>query len=320
MKHHTGTRRTFIKTTSTGIIGIGMASGTISTVSDAFGVQAKVKVAVVRNEKAISSRNECDAKQASLMVEKALLTITGKQKPEEVWSALGVTRDDVVGIKVNCNAAGFPLYAHPELVYALCDSLSSVVRPNNIIIYERYTSELSRAGFRVNSGNSGVRCFGTDQGGGFHPREGLTRIITDTCTKLINVPTLKLFGGEFVGSLCLKNHIGSLPPGEMPRCHGNTDFLNTVCSQPSIKNKTVLALCDGLRGTYSRGNPWYWGGIIVSRDQVAVEYVAIQTINEKLSGTRERTNSIPTYVKMAETTYGLGTCTPSNMLIERTEM
>ncbi|MCE5251063.1 DUF362 domain-containing protein [bacterium] len=320
MKQYVNNRRDFLKTASTGVIGAGMASGLLLSVPEAYGAQEKVKIAVVHNEKAITARNECDPKQSALMIENALLTLTGKQKPAEAWAALGVTKDDVVGIKVNCNAAGFNLYAHPELVYALCDSLSAVVRPNNIIIYERYTGELTRSGYRENKGTTGVRCFGADQGGGFHPKEGLTRIITDTCTKLINVPTLKAFGGEFVGSLCLKNHIGSLPPGEMSRCHGNTDFLNNVSSQPSIKNKTVLALCDGLRGTYRRSDPWYWGGIIASSDPVAVEYTALQIVNEKLKVEKASPNALPSYVKMAETTYQLGTCDPAKMDVQRTEM
>ena len=313
-------RREFIKSSTAGIITAGMASGMLTTASEIHSAQDKVRVAVIRNEKAISERNVCDEKQAALMIDRGLSTLSGKQKPAEAWAALGVTRDDVVGIKVNCNSSGYPLYSHPELVYALCTSLSNVVNPNNIIIYERSTSELTRAGFRENKGTSGVRCFGAEEGGGFHPKEGLTRIITDTCTKLINIPTLKLFGGEFVGSLCLKNHVGSLPRSEMSRCHGNAEFISNLCSQPSIRDKTVLALCDGLRGTYTRGTPWFWYGIIMSKDQVAVEYNAIQAINEKLIAEKEQPNSIPSYVKVAETSYKIGTCDPAKMDVVRVEL
>ena len=173
MKHQK-TRREFMKRSSSGIIGIGMASSLLPSVPEAQSAQDKVKVAVVRNEQAISNRNICDEKQAKLMIEKALLTVTGKQNPKEAWAFLGLTKDDTVGIKVNCNGANFPLYAHPELVYALCESLSNVLPLNNIIIYERNTSELTRAGFKANKNNTGVRCFGTNEGGGFHPQEGLT--------------------------------------------------------------------------------------------------------------------------------------------------
>ena len=308
-------RRKFIRSSFSGLVGAGISSSFLSSACNVKSDQPKSRVAVVINERAISSDNVCNRKETALMLEKALFTITGKKKPEEAWKALGVTKDDVIGIKVNCNGAGFPLYAHTELVYALTDSLTSVVRPNNIIIYERYTRELTRAGFQENRGNSGVRCFDTDNGGGFHQNEGLTRIITDLCTKIINVPTLKAFGREFVASLFLKNHVGSLPPNMMSNCHGNARFISEVCSRQSIKNKTVLAVCDGLRGNYKRGVPWYWKGIIMSRDPVAAEYTAIQAINEKLVEEKNQKVSVPSYVKLAETEYGLGTCTPSKINI-----
>jgi hypothetical protein len=316
MTYSPKSRREFIKTSSSGIIGIGMAACALSSSDEAFGAPEKTKVAVVRNPKAISDRNVCDHKQAALMLEKALLTLTGKMNTTEAWASLGVTKNDVIGIKTNCNSAQFPLFAHSELVYALCDTLTGIVAPGNIIIYERYSSELSRAGFRINQNGSGVRCYSTEDGGGFHDREGLTRILTDKCTKLINVPSLKVFGG-FAGSLFLKNHIGSISPGEMSRCHGNTEFISQVCAQPGIKSKTVLALCDGLRGTYSDRDPWYWGGIIMSRDQVAAEYVALNTINEKRKAENIKPLDIPSYVRLAETKYNLGTCNPEKMEISR---
>jgi uncharacterized protein (DUF362 family) len=311
-------RREFLRQTSRGIIGLGIA-GNISPVGEASAAQEKTKVAVVRNPKAISERNVCDRKQSALMLEKALLTLTGKMNTKEAWAALGVTKTDVVGIKPNCNGAQFPLYGHSELVYALCDSLTGIVAPNNIIIYERYTSELSRAGFRVNQTGAGIRCFGTEKGGGFNEREGLTRVITDTCTKLINLPSMKVFSG-FGGSLFLKNHIGSLQPGEMSRCHGNAEFCSQVCAQPSIKNKTVLALCDGLRGTYGDSEPWYWGGIIMSCDQVAAEFTALQIINEKRRTENIKPLEVPAFVRLAETRYNLGTCNPANMEISKIEL
>jgi len=313
-------RRAFIRTASGGVLGLGLAGGALLTPREGDCAREKVTVAVVRNPKAVSERNVCDAKQAALTIETALAAVTGKQTAKEAWAALGVTKDDIVGIKVNCNAAGYFLYVHPELAYALAESLSTVVPPGSIIIYERSTQELSRAGYRPNTSGPGVRCYGTGDGGGFHPQEGLTRIVTDRCTKLINMPSLKAFEGEFAGSLFLKNHIGSLPPAEMSRCHGNAVFCTKVCSRPSIKNKTVLAVCDGLRGTFQRSEPWYWGGIIMSRDQVAAEYTALQVINEKRRSENMQPYELPAYVKAAETAYRLGTCTPANINTVRMEM
>ena len=38
---------------------------------------------------------------------------------------------------------------------------------------------------------SGIRYFGNDDGGGYHSRQRLTRIVTDTATKIINLASLK---------------------------------------------------------------------------------------------------------------------------------
>lgn len=308
-------RRSFLKAAAGGIAGLGLAVRD----REAEAAAPKSRVAVVRNPKAITERNECNRRQAARMIDRALLDLTGKGDAKAAWTALGVGKDDVVGIKINCNGAGFPLYAHTELVYALTESLSGVVRPESIIIYDRSGGELSRAGFRVNRDGSGVRCMGTEDGGGFHPREGLTKIVTDTCTKLINLPSLKTFGGEFSGSLFLKNHIGTLPREDMSRCHGNAGFCTEVVSRPSIKAKTVLALCDGLRGTWNRSEPWYWGGIIASRDQVAAEYTALQIINEKRRQEGETAFETPSYVVQAESS-GIGTCTPARIETVRAEL
>lgn len=304
-------RRTFIRNATAGIAGIGLADMANDFVRDAYAQAGKTKVAVVRNERAITDRNAVNALETRKMIDKALEIITGATDPKQAWAALGVTSADVVGIKVNCNTWTILLATHAELVYALAESLSEVVKPNNIIIYERDTSELTRSGYKANTGGSGIRCFGSNQGGGF-ARDGITKIVAETCTKLINIPSLKAVEGEFAGSLFLKNHIGSIPTSQMANCHGNAVFCTDVCESPAIKDKTVLALCDGLRGTYRRGVPWYWGGIVASRDQVAAEYVSLQVINEKRSAEKERPFAIPGYVIEAGKR-GLGTSDPGRI-------
>jgi uncharacterized protein (DUF362 family) len=254
------------------------------------------------------------------MVNKALFTITGKDSEKDAWTSLGVTPQDVVGIKVNCNTWTFLLNTHSELVYALCDTLKTVVKDNNIIIYERKTSELSRSGYQLNMGATGIRCFGNDDGGGYDAVENLTRIVTDKCTKIINFPSLKCVEGEFGGSLFLKNHIGSLKDDLMSRCHGDAEYCTETCALPSIRKKTVLAICDGLRGTYKRGVPWYWGGIIMSRDPIAAEYKGLTILNEKRKLENERELVLINYIKEAEIKYRLGTCDPAKIETVKIEM
>lgn len=303
-------RRSFLKTASAGAVGVGLTPDWLFRTPPAGGAALKVKVAVVRNEKAISPRNVVDRREAARMIDAALQAITGKGNAPEAWTALGVTRNDVIGIKVNCNTWTILLDTHPELVYALCDSLSTVLPPNSIIIYERFTGELERSRYRINKGTQGVRCFGNDEGGGF--RGDITRIVTDACTKIINMPTLKAVEGEFAGSLFLKNHIGSIPLGAMTECHGNADYCTEVCNREALRSKAFLALCDGLRGTFKRGVPWYYGGIIMSRDQIAAECAALSIVNEKRAQEKEHPLAIPGYVKHAGS-LGLGVADPGRI-------
>ncbi len=307
-------RREFLRAAAAGAAGLGTGAGWPFGISGANGAPARAKVSVVRNEKAVSNRNIVDPKQAALMIQAALADLTGKNTPAEAWTALGVTKSDVIGIKVNCNTWTIFLDTHAELVYALCDSLSAVLPPNNIVIYERYSGELERSGYRVNKTGNGVRCLGNDDGGGF--RGDVTRLVTDQFTKIINMPTLKTVEGEFAGSLFLKNHIGSIPVEAMSECHGNADYCTEVCNRQPLRSKAFLALCDGLRGTYRRGTPWYWGGIIMSRDQVAAECVALSVVNEKRAVEKMNPLDIPGYVKRAGT-LGLGVADPSAIEVVR---
>ncbi len=309
-----GGRRAFLRTAAAGAAGLGAGGMWPFRVPGASGAPARAKVSVVRNEKAVSNRNIVDSGQAAVMIQAALTELTGKNTAAEAWIALGVTKSDVIGIKVNCNTWTIFLDTHADLVYALCDSLSAVLPPNNIVIYERYTGELERSGYRVNKTNKGVRCLGNDDGGGY--RGDVTRLVTDQFTKIINMPTLKTVEGEFAGSLFLKNHIGSIPLGAMSECHGNADYCTEVCNRQPLRSKAFLALCDGLRGTYRRGTPWYWGGIIMSRDQVAAECVALSVVNEKRAMEKMDSLAIPAYVKRAGT-LGLGIADPSAIEVVR---
>jgi hypothetical protein len=307
-------RREFFTKTSCGIVGIGITSSLVLSPGKAGGAQQMSRVVSVRNERAVSSRNVCDEKEVSLMVDNALTALTGKKNPKEIWTALGVKPNDVVAVKLNCNSSAYPLFSHPELVNALCASLSNVVPQNNIILYERYGSELEKAGFKMNRSDSGVRCMGGEDGGGYHPEEGLTRIITDTATKLINFCSLKVHDEDrFFTTLFLKNHIGSLVPDTMRTCHDNIGKLAQIQSRPSIINKTVLNFCDGLRATFKPGNPWFWSGICVSRDPVAGEYAVLQVINEKRKMEGAEPFPVPSYVQAAETEFKLGTCNPERI-------
>ncbi|MEW6367243.1 MAG: hypothetical protein AB1714_21645 [Acidobacteriota bacterium] len=275
----------------------------------------RTKVIVARDEKCINGRNECDPVLVKRAFDRSLLALTGRQDARAAWTSLGLAAADVVAVKMNCCTWTIPLAPHKELVRALCDSLGTVIPQNNIILYDRSNEQLDEGGFAINQSKSGVRCFGNDQGGGYDEQERLTRIVTNTCTKLINLASLKCVEWHFGGSIFMKNHIGTLMSEDMPKCHGNPDFLAEVSSRPSIRKKTILQLCDGLRGSYQRGVPWYWAGIIMGRDPVASECVAMDVINEKRIAEKVPAIEMPAHLLIAAGKYRIGTCNAH--LIER---
>jgi hypothetical protein len=269
------------------------------------------RVVVARNAKAINDRNQADAKETARLFDQALLALTGQKSAADSWKTLGLKPDDVVAIKINCNTWTLGLSPHPELMAALCSSLQAVIPANRIIVYDNDSAALTASGFAVNRSNSGVRYTGTDQGDGFDAQERLSKIVTQTATKIINLASLKCADGELVASLLLKNQIGSLVPEDMSKCHKDNDFLAGVCARPSLKNKTILNMVAGLRGTYRRSVPWYWGGIILGTDLLAVEMSAIGVMNEKRAQEKIDPLPVPEHVKIAATKYGLGTTDPA---------
>jgi hypothetical protein len=275
--------------------------------------QSKSKVVTVRSARVVNSRNQVNPAEAKAMLAAGLEALTGKKEAKEAWSALGLKPADVVGIKVNCNNWTITLSPPAELLRALTDSLATVVPVNNIIVYEASLADLESSGFKGNSSTSGVRFMGCNEGAGFDDQERLSRIAISTCTKLINFASLKCVEQGRGASLFFKNQIGSLVEKDMPKCHGNMDFLASTLAKPSLRHKTILNICNGLRGTYKQGVPWYWGGLIMGQDPVAAEWVGYQVINEKREQEKMAALPAPEYLKIAESKYGLGTCTPGHV-------
>jgi hypothetical protein len=106
----------------------------------------------------------------------------------------------------------------------------------------------------------------------------------------------------------------------MPKCHGDHDFLAGVGARPAIRDKTVLNMVSGLRATYRRGVPWYWAGIVLGRDPLAVETAAIGVINAKRKAEGLAALPLPRYLAVAEQKYKLGTCDMARMETVKVEL
>lgn len=284
-------RREFIKASSLAGLGIAVGASLISKSARMTSADEKSKILIAQHPEATADM-KINPEIVKKIVDKGIMQYTGKDTVGSAWASVfpSLSPDDIVTLKVNCINRSLP--SHPELVDAIVAGLILAgVKENNIIIWDRTNNELSRAGYKLNASDTGVRCFGTDENGwGYdkqvkiHDQEvRLSKILMKT-THLINVPVLKDHGMSGV-TLSMKNHYGSVDnPGALHggRCDPYIAHLNDV---PEIKEKTRIIVLDALLGVF-RGGPggqpqFTYNSVIFGKDPVALDYVGWTIIKEE---------------------------------------
>ncbi|RMF98437.1 MAG: DUF362 domain-containing protein [Candidatus Schekmanbacteria bacterium] len=317
-------RRSFIKKAGTAVILLsgGLPKLLIADESKSKGLVEKSVVSVVTNKNAVNSQGKINADIVKAMVEKVITLATNTNTTEESWAKIfpNYKNDEVIGLKVNATNRKLP--THPEVAYAIADSLIAAgVKPGNIMIFEKLSRSLEKTGYKINDDSKkGIRCFGHDHKQlGFDkkikakiPTLGLelnlSRIVTEICDYIINVPVLKNSTNESPSSgkagvtLSLKNAYGYIPLADFPyvppiegldpievieKMHSNNGNpqiaeLN-LC--PEIRVKTKFVILDGLLGLYEGGPfgppQWINNQIMASTDLVAIDTVGMNTIDAK---------------------------------------
>jgi len=293
-------RRKFLKNAVIGGLGFTAISQlSMPTVSDYVGnaeaaLEEKSRIVYLHNDDLTSgiTLNEALLKPS---ISACLQKLTDTSTVTEAWRKIlpNYKQGQVIGIKVNCINSSLP--THPQVADALVSSLVDFGVPeNDIVIWDRTSGELSSCGYKLNTGDDGVRCFGTNAGGWGYDRGNpikiagrtsyLSKILTQLCDYLINVPVLKDHSTAGI-TLSMKNHYGSVNnPGAM---HGNScdPFIAELNDAPDIKNKTKLIVLDALLGIYlggPGGAPQFRPNIIaMSQDTVAIDWYGMQLINEE---------------------------------------
>jgi len=239
----------------------------------------------------VSGKDAADLQGVLTALDRAMENLF--QKPAlAAWKSL-FSDGEIIGLKVNA-LAGKGLSTHVVLVEAVCKRLQEIgIAPAQIIIFDRLDRDLQRAGFTVNSGNSQPGCYGNDRAGfGDQLYEHgavcsrISRVVTDTCDAIINLPVLKDHG--IVGvSGALKNLFGLIDnPNKYHDSAGNP-YVADVAMLTPIRNKVKLTICDALTAQYEGGPPfmpqWCWqmNTLIAATDMVAMDYIIWQMIEEK---------------------------------------
>ncbi len=104
------------------------------------------------------------------MVDSSLLKLTSASDLGTAWTRLGITPQDVVGIKIT--TMGGPLLStHRPIVQAICDGLQAAgVPPSHIIIWDKDASDMRSAGYTpVSATDSQVGIASIFPGTGYDP-------------------------------------------------------------------------------------------------------------------------------------------------------
>ena len=237
---------------------------------------------------------------------------------KDVWGEL-IRPDDVVGIKVN-GLAGRGMSTRPALVDALIRRIEGAGVPSRrIVVWDRLSADLRRAGFPVNTRGNGVLYYGNDVGG--YDRSLtmfrsigslLARTLTEKCSVIINVPVLKDHGICGV-TLSMKNFFGAIHNPNKYHMNIGDPYIADLNALPIIRRKTILTVADAISAQYEGGPPfmphwtWNYGGLLLATDPVAMDRMGWGILEEKRMQkglpSFQEAKRVPTYIATAA---GLG--------------
>lgn len=225
------------------------------------------------------------------MVSDGICRLTGYSTPQAAWSSL-LQSSKKIGIKVNA-MGGRCICTHVELAYAVARHLTAAgISAENIIIWDRLSTELEKGGYTVQKNGSGIKCYGTDSNYESSLETSGTvgtcfsTIIARQCDALINIPVLKDHDLSGV-SLGLKNFYGAIHNPNKYHDNGCDPYIADLNCHPHIKTKLCLTIIDALTAQCQGGpayrQEWNWpyAGLIFSQDPVAADRIGTHIIEEQ---------------------------------------
>jgi uncharacterized protein (DUF362 family) len=324
-------RRDFLKTTATGALVLGAQSKLgLAAMLDKKAEAAKSKVVVARDAALHGSDGALDEKRVQALLDRALASYTGHDKPVEAWKLI-VPVGKVIGIKVN-GLGGKGISTHATLVMAVCERLQQAgVKPGEIIVWDRNARDIQACGLTISTDPSRVRVFGNDLAGyeeqgvafGSVANVKLAKILTRECAMVINLPILK--DHEMAGvTFSMKNMYGVVEkPNELHAggCNPAVADLNCI---PAIREKVRFTIGDAMSSVYNGGpgfhpeHLWQPNALIVGEDRVAVDHTAWQMIERKRAEvgmpTLETAKRPPRYIATAaDQAHNLGVNDPQRI-------
>ena len=279
-------------------------------------VTAKGRVVLVRDATAVSDLS-VDAAKARALVADGIKALTGEKDEAAAWRHF-VSSNDVVGIKINTQPG--PLQStRRSVVEAIAAGVHAVGVPStNIYVFDRDPLQMRAAGYLIAGARGSTRevsiidgtgwdpsvyfennlagkliwgdlLFGKEEGQELSKRSHLPKLVTETITKLINVPVLQdhdacgLMGCLYNVSLGMVDNTRRF---ETIGQHGDP-MIAQICAMPRLHEKLVLNIMDGSIGGYAGGPgfkpqySWNYGALYFSADPVAIDSLSVEILDTK---------------------------------------
>jgi hypothetical protein len=237
----------------------------------------KARVVVVENPAAVVAfTSQLDVVRR--MVDRGLITLTGKPTPTAAWHSL-VSTQDIIGLKV-LSAPGSLTGTRPAVAEAVLQSLRDAgLTSSNIVIWDKHYGHLKTAGFAELGDRYGVRVAGSAEAGydtnhfydsplpgqliwgdleygqqrpNIGRRSYVSRLVTQGMTKIVNLAPL--LNHNLTG---VSGHLYSLALGSVDN---TIRFLNVpgelmlavpdIYALPELGDRVVLNITDALVAQY----------------------------------------------------------------------
>ncbi|HVR69966.1 MAG TPA: DUF362 domain-containing protein [Vicinamibacteria bacterium] len=268
------------------------------------------RVVAVHSERCVdTATSAADAEVVREMMARGMRQLTGAATTGEAWRRFFVP-GDVVGIKVNCGGHPWVVSDHGLVAETVRQLMAVGVPPENVYIYERFQNQMDNVDYAphvpggvkivaAESANRRVDNRGYDPAtyveadlfGEEDTRSNLMRLVSETLTKIVNIPNVKDHGATGATG-CLKNiAYGSF--SNVARTHHNgvshtRTFVGTLASVEPLRSRTVLQIMDGLRGVWHAGPfartrkyVFYPKKILFGTDPVAIDRLLLDIIDDK---------------------------------------
>ena len=320
-------RRNFIKATFTAG-GALLATSPIYSLCTNIYLMQKSRVVISRHKDIQDAYLSVDSQKLLNILDDGMRHLYQTDSAVDAWKKIAVP-GEIIGLKVNClSGQGI---THPELVDAVIERLrSSGIKANDIVIWDRFNTDLEECRYTINYSGNGVRYMGNDVLGFESDFEIygsaaslLCKTLTRTCDAIINLPVLKDHGIAGM-TMALKNFFGAIHnPHKYHIDTGNPYIPDVYCFAP-LKSKVRLHICDAINPQYEGGPSympqwsWKYNGLILSNDPVAMDYTGWQIIEEKRREygiqSLKKAGREPLYIATAaDTNHRLGTNDPAKI-------